>query len=81
MAAEAGPRPEWTDAACAVCPAQVLPAGGFDVVDRPDRDRRYDPAVGYRVEAATGAAVVGFLGANRGLNCAEAIGTWLSWSG
>jgi len=57
MAAEPGPRPEWADATCAVCPAQVLGAGRFDVVDRPDRDRRYDPAVGYRVDVFTGMAV------------------------
>ena len=57
MTSEAGPRPEWADATCAVCPAQVLGPGRFDVVDRPDRDRRYDPSVGYRVEAATGTAV------------------------
>ena len=49
--------PEWADATCAVCPAQLLGPGGFDVADRPDRDRRYDPAVGYRVNAATLAPV------------------------
>ena len=57
MTAGVGPVPEWADATCAVCPAQLLGPGGFDVADRPDRDRRYDPAVGYRVEAATGVAV------------------------
>ncbi len=57
MAAEPRPRPEWAEQTCAVCPAQLLGPGRFDVVDRPDRDRRYDPAVGYRIEAATGTPV------------------------
>jgi hypothetical protein len=41
---------------CEVCPAQTLGFGAFDVVDRPGQGR-YDPALGYRVDAGTGAAV------------------------
>ena len=46
--------PEWDDATCAVCPAQLLGLGRFDVVDRPGPDNRYEPAQGWRVNVHTG---------------------------
>lgn len=51
------PRPEWADDCCAVCPAQLLGPGEFDVVARPGHGLNYDPEAGYRVNAATGQAV------------------------
>lgn len=45
-----GPLPQWSEDTCAVCPAQALGAGRFDVVDRPSRELAYDPAVGWRVD-------------------------------
>jgi hypothetical protein len=45
------------DATCVVCPAQALRLGEFDVVDGPNRESRYDPEIGYRVNTATGVAV------------------------
>lgn len=45
----------WVDDTCAVCPAQLLGAGGFDVTDRPGPDSRYEPTAGYRVNVTTGA--------------------------
>jgi hypothetical protein len=50
-------RDGWADDTCVVCPAQALGLGEFDVSDRPGPDSRYDPQVGYRVNAVTGAAV------------------------
>ncbi len=47
-----GPKPQWCDDTCGVCPAQVLGPGSFDVVERPDRRYAYDPAVGWRVDPA-----------------------------
>ncbi|WP_225991906.1 hypothetical protein [Actinomadura montaniterrae] len=49
--------PQWPDATCVVCPGQNLGPGEFDVVDRPDPTRAYDPAAGCRVDRATGAPV------------------------
>jgi hypothetical protein len=46
--------PEWEDATCAVCPAQLLGLGRFDVVDRPGPDNRYEPAYGWRVNVESG---------------------------
>lgn len=46
--------PEWNDATCAVCPAQLLGPGRFDVVDRPGPDNRYEPAHGWRVNVHSG---------------------------
>ncbi len=46
-------RDSWDEDTCAVCPAQVLGLGEFDVSDRPGPESRYDPAVGYRVNSAT----------------------------
>lgn len=57
MASGEQPLPRWRDATCVVCPAQVLGPGAFDVADRPSRQSRYDPAIGYRVNTATGVAV------------------------
>ncbi|MEJ3750594.1 hypothetical protein WEI85_45970 [Actinomycetes bacterium KLBMP 9797] len=51
-----GPRPEWCDTTCAVCPGQELGPGAFDVVARPGREFAYNPAVGWRV-APDGTAV------------------------
>jgi hypothetical protein len=42
---------------CSVCPALKVGLGCFDVVERPGRDYRYDPAVGYRVDVGSGVAV------------------------
>jgi len=50
-------RASWDDDTCAVCPAQVLGLGEFDVSDRPGPDSRYDPAVGHRVNSHTLSAV------------------------
>lgn len=44
------------ESVCEVCPAQAMGLGAFDVVDRPGRGR-YDPALGYRIDTVTGAAV------------------------
>jgi hypothetical protein len=57
MSPESGPLPGWEDATCVVCPAQLLGPGAFDVVDRPGRQYRYDPAIGYRINVDTGAPV------------------------
>lgn len=46
---------QWEADTCAVCPAQLLGAGQFDVTDRPGPDSQYDPAAGYRVNRRTGA--------------------------
>jgi hypothetical protein len=46
---------QWEADTCAVCPAQLLRAGEFDVTDRPGPDSRYDPAAGYRINVHTGA--------------------------
>jgi hypothetical protein len=47
-----GPRPEWCEDTCIVCPAQELGPGKFDVVDRPGPENAYDPQVGWRVDPA-----------------------------
>jgi hypothetical protein len=39
----------WEDDTCAVCPAQVLGLGEFDVSDRPGPNMRYNPDFGFRV--------------------------------
>jgi hypothetical protein len=57
MGDQGGPRPEWEDATCVVCPGQLLGPGGFDVVDHPDRRYAYDSGAGYRVDTVTGVAV------------------------
>jgi len=44
----------WRVEPCAACPAQLLPAGRFDVLDRPGPASRYDPTAGYRVNPTTG---------------------------
>ncbi|MDG4795104.1 hypothetical protein [Micromonospora sp. WMMD1082] len=46
---EPGPLPRWEDETCAVCPAQALGPGRFDVVDRPGPQYAYRPAAGWRV--------------------------------
>jgi hypothetical protein len=51
-------RPEhWRDDTCAVCPAQVLALGNFDVTDRPGLGSRFDRDRDYRVDVRTGAPV------------------------
>lgn len=57
MPPETGPLPHWEEATCVVCPAQLLGPGRFDVVDKPGRQFRYDPAIGYRINVDTGAPV------------------------
>ncbi len=44
-----GPLPQWSDDTCAVCPAQELGPGRFDVVVRPARELAYKPDIGWRV--------------------------------
>lgn len=44
----------WRIDACSVCPAQTLPAGKFDVADRPSPATRYDPTAGHRINTTTG---------------------------
>ncbi|MDR7277714.1 hypothetical protein [Catenuloplanes atrovinosus] len=44
-----GPRPQWSEDTCAVCPAQLLGPGDFDVVARPGREFGYRPEVGWRI--------------------------------
>ncbi len=46
---------EILDATCAVCPAQLLPLGQFDVDAGPSRQTRYEPERGWRVNTVTGA--------------------------
>ncbi|BCB75525.1 hypothetical protein GCM10022251_28590 [Phytohabitans flavus] len=46
---------QWETDTCSVCPAQLLQAGEFDVIDRPGPDSRYEPARGYRVNVHSGA--------------------------
>ncbi len=46
--------PQWEDATCSVCPAQLLGLGRFDVVDRPGPENHYDPAEGWRVNVHSG---------------------------
>ena len=50
-----GPRPEWADACCSVCPAQTLGPGAFDVVARPYTGQAF--VNGMRVDGATGVPV------------------------
>jgi hypothetical protein len=51
-------RPEqWQDDTCAVCPAQVLAMGEFDVTDRPGPGSRFDRDRDYRVDVKTGTPV------------------------
>jgi hypothetical protein len=47
-----GPLPRWCEDTCAVCPAQELGPGEFDVVDRPGREFAYNPEVGWRTDSA-----------------------------
>lgn len=51
------PRQEWCESTCAVCPAQELGPGDFDVVDRPGPQYAYEPTVGWRIDRATRAAI------------------------
>ncbi|MER6816434.1 hypothetical protein ABT299_44835 [Spirillospora sp. NPDC000708] len=51
------PLPEWADSTCVVCPGQWLGPGAFDVVDRPDPSRAYDPEAGCRVDRHSGVPV------------------------
>ena len=44
----------WRPDTCNVCPAQTLPAGDFDVSDRPGPASRYDPTAGHLVNTTTG---------------------------
>ncbi|WP_433363634.1 hypothetical protein ACQPZX_32495 [Actinoplanes sp. CA-142083] len=44
----------WRLDPCQACPAQTLPVGEFDVLDRPGPASRYDPAAGYRTNQTTG---------------------------
>jgi hypothetical protein len=53
-----GPLPQWCEDTCAVCPAQELGLGRFDVRDRPGPEYAYDPSVGWRVDAAGTAVCV-----------------------
>jgi hypothetical protein len=46
-------RDSWDEDTCAVCPAQVLGVGEFDVFDRPGPQYRYHPDLGFRVDQAT----------------------------
>lgn len=45
---------KWRLDTCPACPARTLPAGLFDVLDRPGPASRYDPTAGYRIDATTG---------------------------
>jgi hypothetical protein len=45
---------KWRLDTCPACPAQALPAGLFDVLDRPGSASRYDPTAGYRINMTTG---------------------------
>ena len=49
--------PYLTDGVCEVCPALKLPAGAFDVRERPGRDSLYRPGHGYRRDVGTGVGV------------------------
>jgi hypothetical protein len=55
---DSGPRPEWCDDTCVVCPAQELGPGKFDVMDGPDPEYAYNPEIGWRVNAAGTAVCV-----------------------
>jgi hypothetical protein len=57
MTSSAMRRPQWQDDTCAVCPAQVLALGEFDVTDRPGPGSRFDRDLNYRVDIATCVAV------------------------
>lgn len=48
----AGPRPEWADACCSVCPAQTLGPGAFDVQPRPFHGQSF--VDGMRIDGASG---------------------------
>ncbi len=50
-----GPMREDDGSCCAVCPALLLGAGDFDVIDRPGADSPYDREKDYRVNVRTGA--------------------------
>jgi hypothetical protein len=45
---------KWRLDTCPACPAQTLPVGEFDVLDRPGPASRYDPTAGYRTHTTTG---------------------------
>lgn len=47
----------WSDSTCVVCPARDLPAGQFDVTDRPGPWAPYNQAAGYRISRDTGTPV------------------------
>ncbi|WP_230687203.1 hypothetical protein [Catellatospora vulcania] len=51
--ASEGPSAELQAWTCAVCPAQELAPGRFDVAARPGPDSRYEPATGWRVDLST----------------------------
>ncbi|MEU4155452.1 hypothetical protein [Actinoplanes sp. NPDC026670] len=46
----AGPLPRWEADTCAVCPAQVLGPGTFDVLARPGPRYPYRPELGWRAD-------------------------------
>ncbi|GHJ49239.1 hypothetical protein Cs7R123_65810 [Catellatospora sp. TT07R-123] len=48
------PPEEVLAATCAVCPAQLLRSGAFDVAPRPGPESSYRPELGWRADVATG---------------------------
>lgn len=44
------PRASWSEDTCAVCPAQSLGPGRFDVLARPGHQVPYRPELGYRAD-------------------------------
>ena len=44
------PRSSWPEDTCAVCPAQQLGPGGFDVLARPGHQVPFRPELGYRAD-------------------------------
>ncbi|GAA0546576.1 hypothetical protein GCM10010172_30330 [Paractinoplanes ferrugineus] len=53
-----GPLARWSEDTCAVCPAQALGPGAFDVVARPSQEIAYDRQIGWRVDQAGTAVCV-----------------------
>lgn len=45
-----GPLPRWEADTCAVCPAQLLGPGAFDVLARPGPGSAYRPELGWRTD-------------------------------